>query len=168
MPLAGFLRELRNKVGHDLLVLPSAAVAIHDEGGRILMGLHSDRRIWVVPGGLIEPGETPADAAVRETWEETGLLIELTSVLGVYGGRELLVEYPNGDRASYIGTVFRGRVAGGQMRPDREEILDLRYVSREELETLPHAAWLDLAVNAMFSTEGPVDFQHANWKPEED
>src|SRR5262245_29248036 len=53
MPLTGYLRELRKKVGHDLLVLPSAAVAVRDEQGRVLMGLHSDRKIWVLPGGLI-------------------------------------------------------------------------------------------------------------------
>ena len=62
MPLSGHLRELRKKVGHDLLVLPSAAVAIYDEQGRVLMGLHSDRKIWVLPGGLIEPCETPPTA----------------------------------------------------------------------------------------------------------
>ena len=89
MPLTGHLRELRKKVGHDLLVLPSAAVALHDEQGRVLLGLHSDRRIWVLPGGLIEPCETPGDGAVRETWEETGLIVELTGILGVYGGKEL-------------------------------------------------------------------------------
>jgi len=141
-------------------------VAIHDEHGRILMGLHSDRRVWVIPGGLIEPGETPADAAVRETWEETGLLIELTSILGVYGGRELIVDYVNGDRTSYVGAVFRGRVVGGQMRADGEEILELRYVSKEELKTLPHASWLDFAGDAVFSKDGPVDYQRATWKPE--
>ena len=98
MPLTGHLRELRKKVGHDLLVLPSAAVALHDEQGRVLLGLHSDRQIWVLPGGLIEPCETPGDGAVRETWEETGLIVELTGILGVYGGKELLVDYVNGDR----------------------------------------------------------------------
>src|SRR6185503_9382508 len=113
MPLSGHLRELRKKVGHDLLVLPSAAVATYDEKGRILLGLHSDKKIWVLPGGLIEPGETPADGAVRETWEETGLLVELTGILGVYGGPELIVDYANGDRASYVGTVFRGSIIDG-------------------------------------------------------
>jgi len=166
MPLTGYLRELRNKVGHDLLILPSAAVAILDEQGRLLMGLHSDRQIWVVPGGLIEPCETPADAAVRETWEETGLIIELTGVLGVYGGKEFLVEYSNGDRASYVGTVFRGRVVGGELRPDSEEILDLRYVSRQELKTLPHAAWLELVLDAVFSQDGPTEFQRSTWRPQ--
>jgi 8-oxo-dGTP pyrophosphatase MutT (NUDIX family) len=165
MPLSGHLRELRKKVGHDLLVLPSAAVAIHDDRGSILLGLHSDKRIWVLPGGLIEPIETPADAAVRETWEETGLITELTSILGVYGGPELLVDYVNGDRASYVGTIFRGRVIGGTLRPDGEEILELRYFSRTDLRAVPYSRWMNLAIDALFSDRGSADFQRSTWKP---
>ena len=60
---------------------------------------------------------------------------KITSVLGVHGGKELIVDYSNGDRAAYIGTIFRGRVIGGELGADREEILDLRYVSREELHS---------------------------------
>ena len=165
MPLTGYLRELRKKVGHDLLILPSAAVAIYDDQGRVLMGLHADRKIWVLPGGLIEPGEVPADGAVREAWEETGLLIEVTSILGVYGGKELIIEYMNGDRAAYIGTIFRGRVIGGELRADGEEILDLRYVSREDLVRMPHASWIDTAIDAVYSNTGTAGFQPATWKP---
>jgi 8-oxo-dGTP pyrophosphatase MutT (NUDIX family) len=165
MALSGHLRELRKKVGHDLLVLPSAAVAVQDEEGRVLAGLHSDRKIWVLPGGLIEPCETPADAAVRETWEETGLIVELTRILGVYGGQELVVDYVNGDRASYIGTVFRGRVVGGSLRPDQDETLDVRYFTRQELLQVPHARWLDIAIDAIFSESGPTDFQRSSWRP---
>lgn len=152
-------------MGHDLLLLPSAAVAIHDEAGRVLMGLHSDRRIWVVPGGLIEPGETPSDGAVRETWEETGLLIELTSVLGVYGGKELLVDYANGDHASYVATIFRGRIIGGELRADGEEILDVRYFSREEIDKVPHSRWMDVAMDVLYTRDGPAHFQKPTWRP---
>jgi len=165
MPLSGYLKQLRNKVGHDLLLLPSAAVAIQDDAGRVLMGLHADKQIWVVPGGLIEPAETPADCAVRETFEETGLLIEITSVLGVYGGKELLIDYPNGDRASYVATIFRGRILGGELCPDGEEILDLRYFSREEIGSAPHSRWMDLAMDALYSREGPAHFQKSTWRP---
>lgn len=165
MPLSGHLRELRKKVGNDLLILPSAAVALYDEQGRVLMGLHSDRKVWVLPGGLIEPVELPADAAVREVWEETGLLVELTSILGVYGGKELLVDYVNGDRASYVGTIFRGRVIGGTLRADAQEILELRYISRAEVAGLPHARWLDIAVDAIFSQRESADFQPPTWRP---
>jgi 8-oxo-dGTP pyrophosphatase MutT (NUDIX family) len=165
MPLTGYIKQIREKVGHDLLGLPSAAVAIQDDDGRVLMGLHADRKIWVVPGGLIEPGETPSDGAVRETFEETGLLVELTSVLGVFGGRELIIDYANGDRAAYVGTIFRGRVIGGALRPDGEEILDLRYVSRAEINSLPHSRWMDIAMDALYSREGPTVFQKPTWKP---
>jgi 8-oxo-dGTP pyrophosphatase MutT (NUDIX family) len=165
MPLSGYLYELRKKVGQDLLVLPSAAVAIHDAERRVLMGLHSDRHIWVLPGGLIEPLETPADGAVRETWEETGLIVELIGILGVYGGPELLVEYAGGDRCSYVGTIFRGRIIGGELRPDGKEILEVRYFSRSELKQLPHARWLDIALDAVFSSDGPATFQPSTWRP---
>lgn len=129
------------------------------------MGLHSDRNIWVLPGGLIEPGETPADGALRETWEETGVLIDLTGILGVYGGNELIVDYVNGDRASYVGIIFRGKITGGALKADGVEILDVRYVAREELPALPHARWLDIALDAVFSRGGPVDFQRPTWTP---
>jgi 8-oxo-dGTP pyrophosphatase MutT (NUDIX family) len=166
MPLSGYLKDLRDKVGHDLLLLPSAAVVVRDDAGRVLMGLHADKQIWVLPGGLIEPGETPADGAVRETFEESGLLVELSSILGVFGGKELVVDYANGDRASYVATIFKGRVIGGKMRADGEEILDLRHFSREDIQSLPHSRWMDLAMDAIYSEDGgPAHFQKPTWRP---
>jgi 8-oxo-dGTP pyrophosphatase MutT (NUDIX family) len=151
MPMSDYLHQIREKVGHELLLLPSAAVVLVDEQNRILMGKHSDRNIWVLPGGLIEPGELPADAALRELWEETGLTAELTGVLGVYGGPELVVDYANGDRASYVGTVFKGTIAGGTLKPDGAEILEVRYFTRDELVRVPHSKWLDSILDVLFS-----------------
>src|SRR5438034_4734901 len=130
MPMSGYLEQLRKKVGHDLLLLPSAAVAILGREKGLLLCKHADKDIWVTPGGLIEPGEHPADAAVRETWEETGLTVEITGVLGVYGGPDLIVDYPNGDQAAYIGTIFRGRILGGTMRRSEERRVGKEWRSR--------------------------------------
>jgi 8-oxo-dGTP pyrophosphatase MutT (NUDIX family) len=165
MPMSGYLQQLRKKIGNDLLVLPSAAVVIHDEHMRLLLCLHRDKNIWVAPGGLIEPGEQPADAAVRETWEETGLFVEIDGILGVYGGGDLVIDYPNGDRAAYVGTIFRGRVVGGNLRPDGDETLDVRYFTEEELPGVPHAKWLDTAMPVLFSKNGRPHFVAASWKP---
>lgn len=165
MPMSGYLEQLRKKIGHDLLLLPSAAVAIHDSERGLLLCRHADKDIWVTPGGLIEPGEHPADAAVRETWEETGLNVEINGILGVYGGPDLIVDYPNGDQAAYIGTIFRGRIAGGTMRPDGNEILDIRYFTREELIRVPHSRWMDRCLDLLFSADAAPHFIPPSWKP---
>jgi 8-oxo-dGTP pyrophosphatase MutT (NUDIX family) len=158
MPMSGYLRGIRSKVGHDLLLLPSAAVVLHDEQMRILLCLHADKNIWVTPGGLIEPGEQPGDAAIRETCEETGLIIELTGILGVYGGADLIIDYANGDRAAYVGTIFRGKITGGTLRPDGDETLDVRWFSRNELMAVPHSRWLDTAMPVLFESKAVAHF----------
>ena len=168
MPISEYLLAVRNKVGHDLLVLPSAAIVIKDELGRVLFGLHSDKQIWVVPGGLVEPGELPADAAVRETYEETGLEVEVTGLLGVFGGPDLVIHYPNGDVASYVGTIFRGRVMGCNLKPDGSEILDVKYMSRSEIENIAHSKWMDVAMDAMFNDSSEPKFQPATWRNRSD
>jgi 8-oxo-dGTP pyrophosphatase MutT (NUDIX family) len=156
--MSGYLQQLRQKVGHDLLLLPSAAVVIYDEQGRVLFCLHSDRNTWVTPGGLIEPGEQPATAAMRETLEETGLEIQITGILGVYGGEDLIIEYANGDWAAYIGIIFRGRITGGTLKPDGDEILETRYLTRDELLRLPHSKWLDTAMPVLFQRDAKPHF----------
>ena len=158
MPMSDYMQQLRQKIGHDLLLLPSAAVVLHDSQGRILLCLHADKNIWVTPGGLIEPGEQPADAAMRETLEETGLIVELTGILGVYGGEDLIIDYPNGDKAAYVGIIFRGKITGGTLQPDGSEILDARYFTHEELLRTPHAKWLDTAMPILFSPEAKPHF----------
>jgi 8-oxo-dGTP pyrophosphatase MutT (NUDIX family) len=165
MPMSGYLEQLRKKVGHDLLLLPSAAVALHNDRGALLLCKHSDKNIWVTPGGLIEPGEHPADAAVRETWEETGLTVEITGILGVYGGPDLLVDYANGDHASYIATIFRGRLISGTLRPDGIEVLDVRYFTRAEIAGVAHSRWMDSCMEMLFSQDAPPHFIPASWLP---
>jgi 8-oxo-dGTP pyrophosphatase MutT (NUDIX family) len=165
MPISDYLRKVRQKVGHDLLVLPSAAVVLKDAQGRVLYGLHSDKNVWVVPGGLVEPGELPADAAAREAWEETGLIAEITGLLGVFGGPDLVIHYPNGDVASYVGTIFHGRIVGGELKPDGVEILDAKFLSRNEIMNLHHSKWMDLVMDILYSSSDQAQFQPSTWRP---
>ena len=158
MPMSGYLEQLRKKVGNDLLLLPSASVVVHNDNMELLVCRHADKDIWVAPGGLIEPAEHPAEAAVRETLEETGLCVEITGLLGVYGGPDLMVDYPNGDRAAYIATIFRARVLSGTLRPDGSEILDVRYFPREELARARHSRWMDSCMDVLFSRNAPPHF----------
>ena len=144
--LSDYMKSLRTAVGHRLLEVPAAAVAIRDDGGRILLARHSAGNVWVLPGGAIEPEERPAEAAVREVREETGLDVELTRIAGVYGGPEFVVTYPNGDTVSYLMVVFEAHCIGGDERPDGEEVLELRWLSPEVIGALDVAHWMPAVV----------------------
>jgi 8-oxo-dGTP pyrophosphatase MutT (NUDIX family) len=54
--------------------------------GEILLVRQRDGGVWSTPGGSVEPDEDPVDAVVRETWEETGLLVQPVALIGVFGG----------------------------------------------------------------------------------
>jgi 8-oxo-dGTP pyrophosphatase MutT (NUDIX family) len=87
-------------VGHDLLLMPSVAVLPLDAGGRMLLVREAGGDTWGTLGGAVEIGESPARAAVRESYEELGIGVRLTRLLDVLGGPDYEVTYPNGDRAA--------------------------------------------------------------------
>src|SRR3970040_2781226 len=96
MPISEYVRRMRARVGTDLVLMPSVSVLAFDDRGRVLLVRHAETGRWVIPGGTVEPLDAPADAAVREIWEETGIRVELVRVLGVYGGPEFRVRYGHG------------------------------------------------------------------------
>ena len=165
MPRSDYVRSLREKVGNALLEVPTASVLTYDASGQVLLVRHADGDVWTTPGGMIEPGETPANAAVRETWEETGLIVALTRIIGVFGGELCTSTYSNGDRIAWVSTVFEGRATGGTLRPDHEETLEVRYVGRDEMRKLPRQAHVDQFVDAAWKRSEAAVFQPASWRP---
>jgi 8-oxo-dGTP pyrophosphatase MutT (NUDIX family) len=61
--------------------------AVIDEQGRILLMQRADDATWAMPGGALEVGETPAEGALREVWEETGVRCRALALAGVYDSR---------------------------------------------------------------------------------
>src|SRR4051794_13724165 len=110
--MSDYIRGLRDKIGTTVLEVPTASVLVFDGRQCVLLVRHVEGNEWTTPGGMVEPYETPADAAVREMWEETGLFVALTHVIGVFGGPLCTSTYANGDELSWISTVFGATVAG--------------------------------------------------------
>ena len=146
MALSPYLRRLRDRVGHDLLQLPSVAGLLRDSDGRVLLAHDVDTDRWVLPGGCVEPLERPADALVRELQEETGLVVRPVRVAAVLGGPEFTVRYRNGDEVSYVLTLFACEIAGGTLRPDGDEVAELRWVAPAELARLTLPRWAEIAL----------------------
>jgi ADP-ribose pyrophosphatase YjhB (NUDIX family) len=61
-----------------------SSVVVFNEDNEVLLGLREDLRIWALPAGRMEPGETYEQAAVREVREETGYEVELERLVGNY------------------------------------------------------------------------------------
>ena len=114
MATPDFILRLREKVGHELLWLTGAtAVVVKDDA--VLLVERADNG-WVTPvTGIIDPGEEPAVAAVRETLEEAGVVAEAEALVWAHALPPM--QYPNGDRSQYLDLVFRCRWVSGEPRP---------------------------------------------------
>jgi 8-oxo-dGTP pyrophosphatase MutT (NUDIX family) len=132
--MSPFLRELRAKVGHDLLQLVGVSAVVINERGHVLLVHAKETGRWMPVGGMVEPGEEPADAAVREVLEESGVQVAAEHLVGVYDGPA--VTYGNGDRSHYVTVVFRCRPIAGQPRCDGFETTDARYFPADQLPPL--------------------------------
>ena len=93
-----------------------SSVVVLSERGEVLLGLRADARIWALPAGRREPGESYEETAIREVREETGYEVTLQRLVGEYWRPQM----PHGgDRMR----VYVGRVVGGNpLERDRENV----------------------------------------------
>jgi 8-oxo-dGTP pyrophosphatase MutT (NUDIX family) len=159
VPISPYLRGLREAIGHALLVMPSVTGVVFDARRRVLLLRHHDSGVWVVPGGSVDPHELPADAVVRELWEEAGVVVEPARLIGVYGGPDFEVRYANGDRVSYLMTVFECRLLRGTPVADGAETLEHGWFGEGDLAELEVAPWVPRVLADAFSGALPAAFQ---------
>lgn len=107
---------------------------VERDDGAILLIRQSYRNRWGFPGGLLEKGEEPPDAALRECAEEVGLDIDVV-------GEPAVVVDPGPRR---VDIVFRARPAAGaapdDIRPTSPEIVECRWFAPDALPELQHEA----------------------------
>jgi ADP-ribose pyrophosphatase YjhB (NUDIX family) len=141
----GYLEGLRRQIGHGLIPLVYSTGLIADGQGRILFQRRKDFGQWGLPGGLLEVGESPADCAVRETREETGLAVRPIRLAAVLSSPRHEILYPNGDRVQQITFYFECSIQGGALAAGGEETSALEFFPPENFPpTLP---WYQLALD---------------------
>jgi ADP-ribose pyrophosphatase YjhB (NUDIX family) len=90
------------------------------EDGKILLTRREDFEVWCLPGGAVDEGESVAQAAIRETREETGLEVELTRLVGIYSS-------PHAAEGGRHVVLFAARPVGGEPAPQPGEVIEMRY-----------------------------------------
>ncbi|MEU3192748.1 NUDIX domain-containing protein [Streptomyces sp. NPDC006992] len=157
MATPDYIRDLRRSAGHQLLHLPGVSVIVFDDRGRVLLGRRADTGRWSVIGGIPEPGEQPADCAVREVQEETNVRCVAERLVGVYA-LDKPVTYPNGDICQFMDIVFRCRAtaaAASAVRVNDEESLEVGWFGLDELPSMKEYAHFRIK---QASQEGPASF----------
>jgi 8-oxo-dGTP diphosphatase len=127
--------------------VPAATALVVDEAGRILLVRRSrepGRGEWALPGGFVENGESPAEAARRELEEETGLRGDAAALVDVI--------YHESDfyKTALLIIGYRFRSFTGELRPG-DDAEEARFFSPDALPTLAfesHRRLMDMVLNA--------------------
>ncbi len=132
-----YLGQLRNLVGHRMLIAPGARAVIRDREGRILLVRRSDNGAWVMPAGSLEIGESIGDCLAREVREETGLTVNHSLLFAVYS--EPRFEYINGfgDHNKMLSFAFLVEDWSGAVVTETAETLDAAFFAEDSLPEIP-------------------------------
>jgi ADP-ribose pyrophosphatase YjhB (NUDIX family) len=114
-------------------LVPSVNVVVVNDAGEILMIRRTDNDNWAVPGGAIDLGESVAQAAVRETREESGIECEITGIVGIYSDpKHVLLYTSNGEVRQEFSIVLAAQPLSGQPTPSSESS-EVRWVPVSEV-----------------------------------
>lgn len=121
-------REAQLKVG-------TAAVIFDEARRRVLLTQRTDNGRWCLPGGAMDPGESASEACVREVWEETGLAVAITRLIGIYTSPDHITQYADGNRFQFVSFCFEATVTGGALGLSNETTA-FGYFTRAEMHAV--------------------------------
>jgi ADP-ribose pyrophosphatase YjhB (NUDIX family) len=138
-------------------LVPSVNVVVVNVAGEILMIRRTDNDNWAVPGGAVDLGESVAQAAVRETREESGIECEITGLVGIYSDpKHVLLYTSNGEVRQEFSIVLTARPLSGQPTPSSESS-EVRWVPVSEVRDYTMDRSMRIRINDYLARkESPV------------
>jgi len=134
----------------------ATAIVFAEDRTRVLMLKREDFRVWVLPGGGIEAGETREQAAIRETREETGYEIAIDRLVGRYWHPQT----PGGGSVRYL---FAGHIVGGTAIQNGPETVGVGFFPIDALPS-PMLPWVkDFITDAL--TNSPTIVERTLYLP---
>ncbi|MBD2869059.1 NUDIX hydrolase [Paenibacillus arenilitoris] len=129
----GYMKELRRLIGTRPIIMAGACVLLVDDKNRLLLQRRTDNRLWGLPGGALEPGESLPEVAKRELFEETGLIANALTLFDVFSGHAFYYKYPHGDEVYNVVTAYQCHDYSGSLEMDGEETMELRFFDAKEM-----------------------------------
>jgi ADP-ribose pyrophosphatase YjhB (NUDIX family) len=138
-------------------LVPAVNVVAANDAGEILLIRRTDNGNWAVPGGAVDLGESVAQAAVRETLEETGIECATTGIIGIHSDPRHVIFYTsNGEARQEFSIVLTARPPGGRPTPSSESS-QVRWVPESELPGCTMDRSMRIRVNDFLSRgDSPV------------
>lgn len=125
------------RLGREGKIRVGCSAAIFDaKREKVLLTQRTDNGRWCLPGGGMESGESAAEACEREVWEETGLKVRVTRLIGVYSNPDQLVIYADGNKAFFVVLSFEAEILEGELQLS-DETTAFGYYSLQEMEFMP-------------------------------
>jgi ADP-ribose pyrophosphatase YjhB (NUDIX family) len=117
---------------------PTAFAVVRDGAGRVLLVRRVDTGNWELPGGRVELGESAVVAAEREVAEESGVVVRVTDILGVYTDPGHVMVYPaTGEARQQFAVCFHARPVSGEPEPDHDETCEAAWVDPRQMAFMP-------------------------------
>jgi ADP-ribose pyrophosphatase YjhB (NUDIX family) len=114
-------------------LVPSVNVVVVNDAGEMLLIRRTDNGNWALPGGAIDLGESVAQAAARETLEETGIECTVTGIVGIYSDpRHVILYTSNGEARQEFSIALTACPLAGQLTPSSESS-EVRWVPASEV-----------------------------------
>jgi ADP-ribose pyrophosphatase YjhB (NUDIX family) len=125
-----------DRIGKDAhLTIGASAIIFDPNREKILLTRRTDNGRWCLPGGAMESGESITEACAREVVEETGLLVKVGRLIGVYSTPHRIIEYADGNRRQLVSHSFEAEVIGGELSLS-DETTEFGYFTIDEIHTL--------------------------------
>jgi ADP-ribose pyrophosphatase YjhB (NUDIX family) len=123
-----------NEMPHKLAAGASAFVL--DAQGRVLLQRRADNGYWGLPAGHADIGESISETAVRETFEETGFVVRVDRLVGVYSdpAQFSVMRYPDGNITQFVSVCLACTLVGGEMTLS-DESTDIGFFPLDALPT---------------------------------
>ena len=125
-----------DRIGKQSILTPACAAVIFDPQRRnVLLTRRSDNGRWCLPGGAMDPGESITECCAREVLEETGLIIRVGRLIGIYSNPHRIIEYADGNRRQGLNLLFEAKRIGGELLVT-DETTEVGYFSTEQIKSM--------------------------------